>query len=87
MIIQALLTLVFSVVHVIIDILAIFPDMPEQVITVGETIKTYAIEGSGVLKKVFGETLISVILTLLATLIVAIPTWNLLNWLYNKIRG
>lgn len=86
MIIEGLLSIVFSLITLIFNLIPL-PDLPSSVWNILDTINTYLITGYRFAQYFFDETMYNYTINILIVMIAAKPTVKIAIWIYNKARG
>lgn len=86
MIVEALLTVLFSVVTLIVSLFK-FPAMPTSLVTAWASIKAMLAEGMGFIWFVFDPDVLLIVLNLILTLIVVEKTIDLILWIWRTVHG
>ena len=86
MIVEALLTVLFSVVTLIVSLFK-FPTMPTSLVTAWASIKAMLAEGMGFIWFVFDPDVLLIVLNLILTLIVLEKTIDLILWIWRTVHG
>lgn len=86
MIVEALLTVLFSVVTLIVSLFN-FPAMPTSLVTAWESIKAMLAEGMGFIWFVFDPDVLLIVLNLILTLIVLEKAIDLVLWIWRTVHG
>jgi ABC-type transport system involved in multi-copper enzyme maturation permease subunit len=87
MIIEALVSVLFAVVGVIFTLLGVIPDMPQAITDVLDVVQAYAVSGIAIIFGMLGKTFTMAVLTSIMLLILHQQLFNIITWVYHKIRG
>lgn len=86
MIVEALLSVLFSVVTLIVSLFN-FPAMPTSLVTAWNSLKAMLAEGMGFIWFVFDSDVLLIVLNLLLTLIVLEKAIDLTLWIWRTVHG
>ena len=86
MIIEGLLTIIFSWLTLIFDLIPL-PELPSNVWNVVDTVNGYLVSGYRFGQYFFDQTMYTYTVNILLVLIAAKPTVKIAMWIYNKTRG